>query len=207
MAASLRLLYSANIAGDLWLLPRLYSFMQQLKAAAPHKTLLLDLGGSCSDSAWHCRATNNRSTLIALDGMGYHAANVEGALDAKNRDKLAEQVTLALVDGENPWRVRIEGVAAPIVFGIGALEAHAGLRISLDAAESTRLDAGMLRLESVGAGQVGSVSIALRGEPRMVSARVHDMPAGTQPNASIAGVVEFVEAEARYYFDMAQGKR
>ena len=95
---SLTLLYSGEIAGDLALLPRLYTFLQRLHPPQQQPTLLLDLGGSCANSAWHCRETGGRSTLIVLDGMGYHAANVAGALDREGRDKLAENVTMGLVD-------------------------------------------------------------------------------------------------------------
>ena len=112
---SLTLRYSANIAGDLALLPRLHNFLQRLQAADGSRPLLLDLGGSCAESAWHCRATGGRSALIVLDGMGYHAANVAGALDADNREKLAGQVTLALVDCARDWAYHLPPVRDPSI--------------------------------------------------------------------------------------------
>lgn len=205
---SLTLLYSAGIGGDLALLPRMHTFLQRLKPAEGQGALLLDLGGTCADSVWHCRATGGRSTLIVLDGMGYHAANVEGALDAENRDKLAGQVTLALVDATRDWRYRVPPVSDPgIIATLRPRESAARLQIALTPAPETRLAGNVLRLGEVSAGQVGQVLVDLRGSPRIVSASAHTMPADTPPNPSIAGAVEFVEAEARYFAKQARQTR
>ena len=110
---SLQLLYTERIGGDLALLPRLHTFLQTLKPTERRATLLLDLGDACADAAWHCRATGGRSTLIVLDGMGYHAANVEGALDLENREKLGEQVTMGLVDRSRDWVYRYRRYGIP----------------------------------------------------------------------------------------------
>ena len=89
---SLNLLYTANLRGDIALLPRLFTCLQRLKASLEGTTLMLDLGGACADEAWHCRDTGGRSMYIVLDGMGYHAANIAAAQYAADRAKLAEQV-------------------------------------------------------------------------------------------------------------------
>ena len=195
---SLTILYTAGISGDLALLPGLYTFMQRLKPAERQGTLLLDLGGSCSDVVWHCRATGGRSTLIVLDGMGYHAANVEGLLDSENRSKLAEQVTMGLVDESRDWHYDLPPVMdRSIVATLRAFDTSARLQIVLKATEATHIEGKILHLQRVDAGQVGEVAIDLKQAPRIVSARVHDLPPNTPPNPSIAGTVEFVEAEAR----------
>ena len=197
---SLTLLYTAGIAGDLALLPRLYSFMQRLKPAERQGTLLLDLGGACADSVWHCRATGGRSTLIVLDGMGFHAANIEGALDSENRDKLAAQVTMALVDESRDWQYHLPPVRHPsIIATIRPLHSTARLQILLKPTANTRIEENVLLLQAVSAGQVGEVKVDLTGSPRILSATVHDLPPDTPPNPSIAGAVEFVESEARFY--------
>lgn len=196
----LTLRYSANIAGDLALLPRLFTFLQRLNAADGQSALLLDLGGSCAESVWHCRATGGRSTLIVLDGMGYHAANVAGALDAENRGKLAEQVTLALVYADCDWPYKVPPLSDPgIIVRLRPRASAARLQIALTPAADTRIDGNALWLREVEAGQVGEAVVDLRGEPRLVSATVHTLPADTPPNPSIAGAVEFVEAEARLF--------
>ncbi len=195
---SLSLRYSAGIAGDLALLPRLFTFLQRLQAAEGQGALLLDLGGSCADSVWHCRATGGRSALIVLDGMGYHAANVEGALDSDSRARLAQQVTLALVDRHNHWGYR-RASGKEVIVALRAVAPDERLQVLLEPAASTRLDGKILSLAAVKSGQVGEAVVDLRGAPRLVSATVHEMPTDTPPNPSIAGAVEFVEAEARYY--------
>ncbi len=197
---SLTLLYTAGVAGDLALLPRLHTFMQRLKPAERQGTLLLDLGGSCADSVWHCQATGGRSTLIVLDGMGFHAANVEGALDSENHEKLAEQVTMALIDERRDWQYHLPPVRDPsIVATMRPLDSAARLQIMMMPATITRIKLNVLHLQAVHVGQVGEAVVDLSGGPRMVSANVHDLPPETPPNPSIAGAVEFVEAEARFY--------
>ncbi len=198
MAASLSLLYTANLAGELAILPRLHSFLQRLQNQATGRTLLLDLGGSCSDASWHCRATGNRSMLIALDGMGYHAANCERLLDAEARDKLAEQVSLKLVDARNPCRWEV-APGIEIAFVARPDDSAEGLNILLEGGESNVLEGDRLRLGAVRSGQVGQIIIEFGDAPRLVSATAHELPEGSPPNPSIAGMVEFVEAEARHY--------
>ncbi len=102
---SLTLRYSAGIGGDLALLPRMFTLIQQLRARANQPALLLDLGGTCADSVWHCRATGGRSALIVLDGMGYHAANVEARWMRK---------TAPNWQGKSQWRWWMPREAGPI---------------------------------------------------------------------------------------------
>ncbi len=202
---SLTLLYTGQIAGDLALLPRLYTFIQQLKAAAHPPAPLLDLGGSCADDVPHCRETGGRSTLIALDGMGYHAANVAGLLVPEQRERLAQQVTLGLVNEERDWLFQSPTAGAGSISAtLRPRDDTARLQILLKPAECTRIVAKALFLEAVDAGQVGVAVVDLRGEPALISARIHQMPAATPPNASIAGLVDFVEAEARYFARQAR---
>ena len=194
---SLTLHYTSGIAGDLALLPRLHTFLQRLKGGARH-CLLLDQGGSCSDAVWHCRDTGGRSALIVLDGMGYHAANVDGALTAEDRDKLTAQVTLAPIARHTHWRYSLSAAAAVSV-ALGPVAPDARLHIMLEPAKSTRLEGKTLRLQGVSKGQVGEAAVDLQDEPSLLSACIHRMPAQTPPNPSIAGAVDFVLSEARYY--------
>ena len=203
----LRLLYTGAIAGDLALLPRLYSFIQGLRAESRLPALLLDLGGSCSDTAWHCRDTGGRSTLIVLDGMGYHAANVAGTLDREARDKLAPQVTMALVDEARDWVCDLPGIHTCLRVGLRPPDDVDCLRISLSPAERARVHGKVLRLQAIHAGQVGEAEVELRGGLALISAEIHTMPPDTPPNPSIAGTVEFVEAEARYFAKQARQTR
>ena len=202
---SLTLLYTGKLAGELALLPRLFTFIQQFKADGRQPTLLLDTGGSCADHVWHCRETGGRSTLMALDAMGYHAANVAGTLDHRNREKLAEQVTMALVDDGRDWLHRAPSVLdAGISVRLRARDDAASLQIALSAAERTTIEGNAIFLGAVGAGHVGEALVDLRGAPALIRARMHRMPPDTPPNPSIAATVEFVEAEARYFAKQAR---
>lgn len=201
---SLTFLYTANIRGDLALLPRLYTFLQQLKGTERRRTLLLDLGASCADGVWHCRATGGRSTLIALDGMGYQAANVEGILGCEDRDLLAQQVTLGLVDRARDWTWRAPAGDPVIRATLKPNVQPARLQIMLKPADSTRIKGRILRLQAVETGQVGEARVELATDARIVHAARHDLPPATPPNPSIAGAVEFVESEARYYLKKGQ---
>ena len=202
---SLKLLYTANIAGDLALLPRLFTVIQQLRADPCQPVLLLDLGASCADDVWHCRETGGRSTLIALDAMGYHAANVKGTLDERNRGKLAEQVTMALVDEGRDWLYHVPPVSDDsISVRLRARDDEARMQIVLSPAQRIAIKGNAIFLQSVGAGQVGEVLVDLREAPVLIGERVHRIPPDTPPNPSIAGTVEFVEAEARYFARQAR---
>ena len=193
----LTLLYTANIAGDLALLPRLHTFLQRLRPPELLHSLLLDLGGACSDAVWHCRETGGRSTLIVLDGMGYHAANVAGALDREGRDQLAGQVTMGLVDTGRDWLHQAPPLGNRLIRVTLRPRDETRLQVIMRPAVSTRVEGNVVYLAGVGAGQVGAAVVDLGSEPALASARIHDLPPETPPNPSIAGTVEFVEAEAR----------
>jgi hypothetical protein len=174
---NLSILYTANIRGDLTLLPRLYTFIKSLQADIRHfepenedevmlcavqprplQTLLLDLGDSCAPDVWHCAATGGRSILIALDAMGYHAANVTGILLPESRSKLAENVmSMGLVDEAHDW------MNGSLWFthdgrGLSATNPYS-LRISLTPVTTTRLALDTLHLAQIEAGQIGTAYI------------------------------------------------
>ena len=197
---SLSLLYTANLRGDIALLPQLFTFLQRLKPDEGSGSLILDLGNACDDAAWHCQQTAGRSMLILLDGMGYHAANIDGALDAHNRTRVDEQVTMALVDRANDWHYHVPPLDdTSIRLTVRPNAAPARLQVCLAPAERTRIDGKDLFLRDVHAGQVGTVRIDLRGSPRITDHAIHDLPSDTPPNSSIAGAIEFVESEARLF--------
>ena len=192
---SLTLLYTSHLGGDIRLLPRLYTFIQRLKPARRQGVLLFDLGHACADEVWHCRLTQGRSMLIALDGMGFHAANVAGA-DGR---QVEAQMTMGLVDDGQDWSYHIPPIRdRSIIATVGTTDSAARLQICLSAADETRIQGNVLYLGDVRAGQVGLVRVDLHSAPRITASGVHDMPSDTLPNPSLAATVEFVESEARY---------
>ena len=210
--ALLHILYTSHIRGDLDLLPRLHTFLKQMKSApldededvmicavepVVRRTLLLDLGEACAPEVWHCLATGGRSVLIGLDAMGYAAANVTGLLTSEARVRLGDNLMgMALVDEEHPWQdddlvvtARQDEPSLPML-----------LQISLTATETTRLDGNRLRLASVQSGQVGIAHISRAGSnPVVRAAGIFDLPRTTPPDPTIAGTVDFIMSEARLY--------
>lgn len=196
--SQLTIFYTAHIQGDLALLPRLYTFIQQQMRTLGVKPLLIDLGQSCVPDVWPCGITGGRSTLIVLDGMGYHAANVEGVLAEGERYKLSGAISLGLVDARYSWRYNVPPVQDDdVVVSLQPTPAM-GLNIVLQPASATTLQDRVLHLQSVEKRQLGIVTIDLTGEPQLQSQSVLDMPPNLSPDATISAAVSFVEDEARY---------
>jgi hypothetical protein len=216
---NLSILYTANIRGDLELLPRLHTFIKSLNqdiarfrpedeadvmlcAVQPPsvRTLLLDLGDSCADDVWHCAATGGRSTLIALDAMGYHAANVNGILSAEGRAKLTDNVMgMALVDGEHVWTdgdLVITHADGEVLSATNPYNLH----IVLAPANRTRLALNTLNLGGVERGQVGTAYIGgMNSDPTLLADAIFDLPSSALPDPTISAAVQFVTNEARRY--------
>jgi hypothetical protein len=213
--ASLTVLYTGSLRGDLTLLPRLFSFIRQLRAhyseeavvlcpddpapANPRgRVLLLDLGDSCTPDVWHCQVTGGRSTLVALDSMGYDAANVTGFLAPDGRSKLGDMVRMALVDDEHPAQIGDVTVQCRSGSATRPYEA-ANVTILIDSADNTSFEDNRLSLAHVNAGQVGVGRLCTKKTPyELEEHTIFDLPRQTQPDPTIAGVVDFVISEAKY---------
>jgi hypothetical protein len=203
---SLNILYTANIRGDLAILPRLYNFMQLLKPAERQGTLFLDLGDSCADDVWHCGVTGGRSTLIVLDGMGYHAARVD--LADEERAKIEDVVTMGLVDDKHDWHYHIPPVIDDSICITNSPQKNDSLRlqIHLKATQKTAIQGKMLTLQTVEAGQVGMVTVDLSlAAPRLIHTEIRQIPSNIHPNPTIVASVDFVESEARFFQNKQSG--
>jgi len=208
----LHILYTYNLHGDLEMLPRLHTFIRYLKslpisdeeevmicAVQPQtpRVFLLDLGHTCAPDVWHCAATDGRSTLIALDAMGYHAANVADSLTPESRIRLRDNLLgMALVDSNTDWS------QDDLIFTArrGVFQTFPSLSINLTPASSTQLASNMLHLADVRAGQVGTAQVSfLTGSPRLIAHAIFDLPSNTAPDPTIAATVDFIRSEARFY--------
>lgn len=198
------ILYTANIRGELDLLPRLYTFIKELRSrgnlsgrppfdrADHNRFLLLDLGHSCAPEVWHCSVTGGRSALLVLDAMGFHAARTD--LDAASRERLRGNLLgLALLDDEHP---RQENDILITAHGRGEPPVRpCTLHIVLAPANETRLDGRTLLLAGVEQGQIGVAQVS--DEPALLHHAVHDLPAAVLPDPTITAAVDFVLSEAR----------
>jgi len=199
METSLTFIYTHNLRGELALLPRMYTFIRRLRGElAAGQTLFVDLGASCEPAVWPCGITQGRSTLIVLDAMGYHAANVQGVLSPANRAKLTAQVGLHLVDDKHPH------IKDGLAF-VSAADIHVDpiqLRVVLAPADAAAHAKGTLTLTALETGQVGVARIDADGT---LHHSVHTLPADTPPEPTISGAVEFVQDEARYFEKRQRG--
>lgn len=192
--AALTVLYTHRLRGELDRTPRLFTFLRELRARAEGApVLLVDLGGSCAPGVWHCAVTGGRSALFALDGMGYHAANVRGVLDPGLRHKMQATTQMALVDDEHPFAfsAAVQVIAADESLGTFA----APCVVSLQPAPQTAWDGRLLCLAAIEGGQVGRACLR---DGALESCDVFALPASAAPDPTIAGIVDFILSEARY---------
>ncbi len=223
MSNPLHILYTSNLRGDLDLLPRVHNFLRYLKslpvddegdvmicAVQPQtpSVYLLDLGNTCAPDVWHCSATDGRSTLIALDAMGYHAANVTNALSPESRSRLRDNLLgMALVDGENDWQNNgitftsgfTKNLFSPRPEGEG-WGRRVDFAINLTPAVFTHINANTLHLADVSAGQVGTAQVSfITGAPVLTAHSIFDVPPNSASDPTIAATVDFIRSEARFY--------
>ena len=192
----LTLLYTHGLGGDFARLPRLAAHLRAL-AQQQQSPLLLDLGGSCSDQAWHCAATQGRSAFLALDALGYHAANAS-ALSAENRAKLAGQVSLGLIAPGQAWRYAVGGLHDEGL--IVAHEATPALSLCIVCAPAphTVYANGVLYLQ---APEPFSVGLLRLDGPRglILEQAVYPLPDSVLPDTVVSALLELIEDEARAY--------
>jgi hypothetical protein len=181
--------YTANLRGDIELLPRLNTFLRQLRAEM-HPLMVLDLGNSCAPEVWHCEITEGRSMLVALDGMGYTTAHVP-IMSEQNRAKL--NLTMVLVD-QNGSHIHHNILLSSQPLPLNG----AALCVSMTPTASSYIEDGTLHLENVEAGQIGVAIVALNG-PALITSEVKILLPATSPDPTIAGAVDFILDEARYY--------
>lgn len=191
--AALTVLYTAGLRGDIESLPRLYTVLRELRARAEGgPVLLVDLGDRCAPDVWHCTVTDGRSMLIALDGMGYFAANVTGTLPPELRRKMGDLTQMALVDAE--YRAIFQE-SVRVTAGESGGADDWPLVVNLDPAPEVSFHGHVLQLGGVAGPQIGRVRLrggALDGRDRF------DVPPNAEPDPTIAGVVDFILSEARY---------
>ncbi len=220
MEKPLTIFYTANVRGQLDLLPRLQTVLRQLKAQpvddestvmlcavepVQRQFLLLDLGAACADDVWHCAITGGRSALIVMDAMGYQAANVSDYLTPEGRTRLdANLLQLVLVDATQDWQTGPITVTAKTT----SVAPPAHLTICAVPGERTVLHGRVLRLRAVSSGQVGIVHINSadgNGTLAITGQTILDLPVQTLPDPTITATVDFVLSEARLFQNKRNG--
>jgi hypothetical protein len=200
--------------GRLPILPFLFTRLRQ-ERATEGQTLLVDLGRSCQPGAWICDTTGGRGMLVAMDAMGYDAFHI-GPLDALyTQPALVQQIrqVIATPLAAGPWFARVVRKGRTFVLYNAAATPRtepADLLVALRLSGGGQVQAAwqgsrrLLLLDSElveGSPVLGRVDIVLLAEPpyiRLVDRAVLTIPADLPPDPTIAGVIEFVENEARY---------
>ena len=194
--STLSIAYTYGIRGDLGFLARLATRLKQLRPLLG-TPLLLDLGASCAPNIWHCDATQGRSMVVALDGVGYHALNLSEQLDETGRHKLEGIVTAGMVTARHAWRLHLPPHQDEGIVVASAPLPTLRLCIVCTPAPQTHLEAGVLTLQAPPAYQLGVVHLSLSPHPALLSQAIYTVPEDTPPDPSIAASLAFIEDEAR----------
>lgn len=197
------LLYTANLAGELALLPRLFTLIQQERRAADGPAILLDLGDTGSVESWVCRATQGRAPFLVLDSMGYDGAIIGGPeqtpIPLSALRHLLGQMIMPVILWNRPFLLTKQGVSLTLAPGHAPLPDQ-GLAIRIDRSARTlpaANDAAPV-LGDVAQGVLARVD--LRWPDGIVqAARWISLDADTPADPTTAAVVELVESEARQY--------
>lgn len=221
------ILYTASLNGQIERLPRLFTQIKLERAAAPERAVfLVDLGQSCRDDIWPCRATGGRAMLVAMDAMGYDAFHI-GALDMLYaQPALVNQLRQIVVTrfAAGPWHVDVkrrdvlirltnaQQLEPEAVRDVNGADVIVGLRLAESADVRVQHASGVRIVWLQGAASEGEDTLALG---RVDVTLTPDAPFITldsstrlrsegdyAPDPTISGVIDFVLSEAR-----AAGKR
>lgn len=215
--SALTVLYTAQLRGQLDLLPRLFSLMQAVRGATVGPALLIDLGDSCDPQVRECAATGGRATLFVLEAMGYDGACLSQADSARLTDdalhKLLVRVSLGLCGPARP------GLPDSIIRRVGSLEvvlladpasldsvpASAHLVICRAVVgEPAHLAGRVLWLPPVKGNRLGVARLTFgnlggSGQPVAVQVREESLQSALRVDATVAAAVDFVREEVRQY--------
>lgn len=200
--STVTLLYTANLKGELTLLPRLFTLIQRERRVSGGLVLLLDLGDTCSLESWVCRATQGRAPFLVLDGMGYDAALIGGPekvpIPPSSLRKLAGSLLMDVVVWNRARALTRRGITLTIAPGDAPLP-DGGPAIRVD--RSTEALPGIhepgVTLGDVAHGVLARVDLAWP-EWTAQSARTLAVSPEVSPDPTVAALVEFVESEARH---------
>lgn len=197
------LLYTAHLAGEVTLLPRLFTLIKQERRTASGPVILLDLGDTCSVEAWICQATQGRAPFLVLDSMGYDGAVIGGPeqvpIPPLSLRHLLNNVTMPVILWNRACQITRRHITFTIAPGNAPLSDQ-GPGVRIDRSKETLPDATDLgpTLGDVAQGVLARVDIAWP-EWIIKSTCLIRVEPETPADQTIAAVVELVENEARYY--------
>jgi hypothetical protein len=202
-SSTVTLLYTANLRGDLALLPRLFTLIQHERRASGGPVLLLDLGDTCSVESWVCRATQGRAPFLVLDGMGYDAVLIGGPervpIPPPSLRVLAANMVMAVVVWNRARSLTKRGITLTIAPGNAPPpDTSPAIRVDRSTHALPEAHDPVVTLGDVAHGHLARVDLAWP-EWTVQSARLLAVSPDVPADPTIAALVEFVESEARDY--------
>jgi hypothetical protein len=197
------LLYTAHLAGEVALLPRLFTLIGQERRTAAGPVILLDLGDTCAVESWVCRATQGRAPFLVLDSMGYDGAVIGGPeavpIPPSSLRQLLGKLIMPVIVWNRTRTITKQGITVTLAPGSGS-HPDQGPVIRIDRAAAALPDGGapVLTLGDVAQGHLARVDMAWPAWT-VQSARVVNVEPDTPVDPTVAAVVELVENEARFY--------
>jgi len=195
-------LCTANLRGDLALLPRLHTLIQAQRRTSAGPVFLLDLGDTCAAEAWVCRATRGRAPFLVLDAMGYDAAIIGGPeaapIPPAALRPLLDRIGLRLVVWNRAVTLRKREISLTVA--PGQAESPAAPTLFVDRSTSALPAVGARRVTLGDAPRSVLARVDLTWPDWIVQSAVHlPLEPATPADPVIAAVVELVEQEARLY--------
>lgn len=201
--ATITFLATAHIAGQLSLLPRLFTLIRQERRQAPGPVVLLDLGDTCAAGAWICQVTLGRAPFLVLDSMGYDAAIIGGPETApippSSLRLLVDQMLMPVVIWNRPRTLTRRGITFTLAPGTSATSTPAPATLVVDRTSPMPPKIGDPPvLGDVAQGHLACVEVAWPAW-KVRAARLLALDADIPPDPTIAAVVALVESEARQF--------
>ncbi|MBN1681507.1 MAG: hypothetical protein JW966_14600 [Anaerolineae bacterium] len=203
------LLYTANLSGELGLLPYLATLIQRERQKATGAVLLLDIGDTCSPDAWVCRATQGRAPLIVLDGMAYDAVLIGGPecvpIPPASLRRLRETMTMPVALWDRTTAITKRGILFVLAAGKAKLPpGSVCIRVDRSIRSLPQPGDPCPVLGDVAQGCLARVDITW---PDWIvqSAHLFDESQHMPPDPGILALVDFVQSEARFFAQQGGG--
>ncbi|GAB4414471.1 MAG: hypothetical protein Kow00106_09590 [Anaerolineae bacterium] len=195
-------LATAHIAGELNLLPRLFTLIRQERQKAAGPVVLLDLGDTCAAEAWICRATWGRAPFLVLDSMGYDAAIIGGPeatpIPPVSLRLLVDQILMSIIVWNRPRTLSKGGITFTVAPGTPNVPPAPPVLV-VDRAAPMPPEAGAPPIVGdVPQGCLARVEVAWP-QWTVRDAYLLTVDTVTSPDPTIAAVVGLVEHEARQF--------
>lgn len=215
---SFRLVYTCGLSGRIEMLSRLLTLVKIERASAPGIFALADLGLSCSAEAWICNATDGRGMLVAMDALGYDAFHIGKSDPLYARPDLVMQIKQVITTplAAGPWSASLKrqdtvftlANAAQLPANPQASDLTFALSLRTDAPTTISVIDAPNRVVAIQHGfDSAPVSPTIKRIDLMLYTDAPFVEVGDPvalevtddlyPDATISGVIEFVESEAR----------